>query len=224
MDMIMYLLTIVMAIICMVASFRVKSVYRKYAKVRGMRGITGAMAANEILRRNGLDEIQLQHVAGELTDHYDPRNKIIRLSDSTYGSDSVAAVAVAAHECGHAVQHAQGYTPHKIKTAIVPYASIGSKAGIPIILLGMFFSFSPLINIGIWVFSIAVFFQLVTLPCELDASNRALAMLTEYGILAEEEVVGSKKVLTAAAMTYVASAASAVTQLLRLILMSNRRR
>ena len=224
MEMFMYFMTIVMAIVCMVASFRVKSVYKKYAKVRGMRGYTGAMAANEILRRNGLSEIQVQHVPGELTDHYDPTNKVIRLSDSTFGSDSVAAVGVAAHECGHAVQHAQGYAPHKLKTAIVPYASIGSKAGIPMIIAGMFFSFSPLITIGIWVFSLAVVFELVTLPCELDASKRALAMLSEYGILAEEEVSDSRKVLRAAAMTYVASAATAVTQLLRLILMNNRRR
>ncbi|MBQ7657914.1 MAG: zinc metallopeptidase [Butyrivibrio sp.] len=224
MDMLLYLLTVVMAVVCLIASIRVKSVYKKYAKVRGMRGFTGAMAANEILRRNGLADVQLQMVPGELTDHYDPVNKVIRLSDSVYGRDSVAAVAVAAHECGHAVQHAIGYTPIKIKNAIVPYASIGSKAGIPLILLGMFLSFSPLITIGIWVFAIAVFFELVTLPCELDASKRALAMLTEYGILAEEEVVDSRKVLSAAAMTYVASAATAVMQLLRLILMNNRRR
>ena len=224
MDMLLYLLTVVMAVLCLIASIRVKSVYKKYAKVRGMRGFTGAMAANEILRRNGLADVQLQMVPGELTDHYDPVNKVIRLSDSVYGRDSVAAVAVAAHECGHAVQHALGYTPLKIKNAIVPYASIGSKAGIPLIFLGMFLSFSPLITIGIWVFAIAVFFELVTLPTELDASKRALAMLTEYGILAEEEVADSRKVLSAAAMTYVASAATAVMQLLRLILMNNRRR
>jgi Zn-dependent membrane protease YugP len=220
----MYIVVILMAILCMVASARVSSVYKKYNRVRSFSGMTGAQAAMEILRRNGIYDVQVQHVNGELTDHYDPRNRIVSLSDSTYGSPSVAAVAVAAHECGHVLQHQTGYIPLQIRTAIVPAANIGSKAGIPLIILGMFMSFSPLITIGIWVFSLAVLFQVVTLPVEFNASRRALAMLQDYGILSYEEAPHSRKVLTAAAMTYVASAASAVVQLLRLILLNNRRR
>lgn len=220
----MYILVIIMAILCMVASARVSSVYKKYSRTRSMSGLTGAQTAMEILRRNGITDVTVAHVAGDLTDHYDPRRRMVCLSDSTYGSNSVAAVGVAAHECGHVLQHYTGYLPIRIRSAIVPAANIGSKAGIPIIILGMFLSFSPLITIGIWVFSLAVIFQLVTLPVEFDASHRALVMLEQYGILGNEEVSLSKKVLSAAAMTYVASAASAVVQLLRLILLNNRRR
>ena len=220
----MYILTIIMAIVCMIASYRVSSVYKKYNKVRSMSGMTGAQAAMEILRRNGINDVAVMHVAGDLTDHYDPKSRTVNLSDATYGSNSVAAVAVAAHECGHVLQHHTGYVPLQIRTAIVPVANIGSKAGIPIIILGMLMSFSPLITIGIWVFSLAVIFQVVTLPVEFNASNRALVMLEEYGILGSEEAGMSKKVLSAAAMTYVASAASAVIQLLRLVLLNNRRR
>ena len=220
----MYILTIIMAIVCMIASYRVSSVYKKYNKVRSMSGMTGAQAAMEILRRNGINDVAVMHVAGDLTDHYDPKSRTVNLSDATYGSNSVAAVAVAAHECGHVLQHHTGYVPLQIRTAIVPVANIGSKAGIPIIILGMLMSFSPLITIGIWVFSLAVIFQVVTLPVEFNASNRALVMLEEYGILDNEEAGMSKKVLSAAAMTYVASAASAVIQLLRLVLLNNRRR
>ncbi|MBO5621459.1 MAG: zinc metallopeptidase [Butyrivibrio sp.] len=220
----MYILTIIMAIICMVASARVSSVYKKYNRIRSMSGMTGAMAAMEILRRNGITDVAVQHVPGNLTDNYDPRTKTVNLSDATYGSNSVAAVGVAAHECGHVLQHHTGYVPLQIRSAILPAANIGSKAGIPIILLGLFFSFSPLITIGIWVFSLAVLFQVVTLPVEFNASHRALVMLEDYGILGSEEVDSSRKVLTAAAMTYVASAASAVVQLLRLIALNNRRR
>lgn len=220
----MYILTLIMALVCMYASFRVSSVYKKYAKIRSMSGLTGAQAAMEILRRNGITDVAVVHVGGELTDHYDPRTKTVNLSDSTYGSNSVAAVGVAAHECGHVLQHYNAYLPLKIRTAIVPVANIGSKAGIPIIILGMFLSLSPLITIGIWVFSLAVLFQVVTLPVEFNASHRALVMLEDYGILGHEEVADSRKVLTAAAMTYVASAASAVIQLLRLIMLNDRRR
>ncbi len=219
----MYILTLIMAVVCMFASFRVSSVYKKYAKVRSMSGLTGAQAAMEILRRNGITDVAVVHVPGELTDHYDPRSKTVNLSDSVYGSNSVAAVGVAAHECGHVLQHYNAYLPLRIRTAIVPVANIGSKAGIPIIIAGMFFSISPLITIGIWIFSLAVLFQVVTLPVEFNASRRALVMLEDYGILGHEEVDISKKVLTAAAMTYVASAASAVIQLLRLIALNNRR-
>ena len=220
----MYILTIIMAIVCMIASARVSSVYKKYNRIRSMSGMTGAMAAMEILRRNGITDVAVQHVPGNLTDHYDPRSKTVNLSDATYGSNSVAAVGVAAHECGHVLQHHTGYVPLQIRSTILPAANIGSKAGIPIILLGMFFSLSPLITIGIWVFSLAVLFQVVTLPVEFNASRRALVMLEDYGILGPEEVDSSRKVLSAAAMTYVASAASAVVQLLRLVLLNNRRR
>ena len=219
----MYILTIIMAIVCMIASARVSSVYKKYNKIRSMSGMTGAQAAMEILRRNGITDVAVQHVSGNLTDHYDPRTKTVNLSDATYSSPSVAAVGVAAHECGHVLQHHTGYVPLQIRTAIVPVANIGSKAGIPIIIAGMIFSFSPLITIGIWVFSLAVAFQVITLPVEFNASSRALAMLGEYGILGEDELVHTRKVLKAAAMTYVASAASAVIQLLRLVLLNNRR-
>lgn len=220
----MYILVIIMAILCMVASARVSSVYKKYARVRSMSGFTGAQTAMEILRRNGITDVTVAHVPGNLTDHYDPRTRTVCLSDATYGSNSVAAVGVAAHECGHVLQHYTGYLPIRIRSAIVPAANIGSRAGIPLIVLGMFLSFSPLITIGIWVFSLAVIFQLVTLPVEFNASHRALAMLEEYGILGYEETAGSRKVLSAAAMTYVAGAASAVVQLLRLVLLNNRRR
>lgn len=186
--------------------------------------MTGAQVAMEILRRNGITDVSVRHVSGNLTDHFDPRTKTVNLSDATYDSPSVAAVGVAAHECGHVCQHEFGYLPLKIRTAIVPAASIGSKAGIPILILGMFLSMPFLIKIGIWVFSLAVLFQVVTLPVEFDASRRALVMLDEYGILDQEELSHSKKVLSAAAMTYVASAASAVVQLLRLVLLNGRRR
>ncbi len=220
----MYILVIIMAILCMVASYRVSSVYKKYARIRSMSGFTGAQAASEILRRNGITDVSVQHVPGNLTDHYDPRSKTVCLSDATYGSQSVAAVGVAAHECGHVLQHYQGYLPLNIRTALVPAANIGSKAGIPILILGMFLSLRPLITIGIVVFSLAVLFQVVTLPVEFNASRRALAMLGDYGILADDELVHTRKVLSAAAMTYVASAASAVVQLLRLVLLNGRRR
>ncbi|MBO6242353.1 MAG: zinc metallopeptidase [Butyrivibrio sp.] len=220
----MYILVILMAILCMIASYRVQSVYKKYNRVRSMSGMTGAQVAMEILRRNGVTDVTVQHVPGDLTDHYDPGTKVVNLSDSTYGSSSVAAVGVAAHECGHVMQHQMGYIPLQIRSALVPAANIGSKAGVPIIILGMFLSISPLITIGIWVFSLAVLFQVVTLPVEFDASHRALVMLEEYGILGSDEVSDSRKVLSAAAMTYVASAAAAVVQLLRLVMLNNRRR
>ncbi len=218
----MYILVIVMAIVCMIASYRVSSVYNKYAKVRSMCGMTGAQAAMEILRRNGITDVAVQHVSGNLTDHYDPRSRVVSLSDATYGSSSVAAIGVAAHECGHVMQHQFGYMPLQIRTALVPVATLGSKAGIPILILGMILSIPQLITVGIVVFSLAVLFQVVTLPVEFNASHRALVMLEEYGILASDEIPYTRKVLSAAAMTYVASAASAVVQLLRFILLNRR--
>ncbi len=171
--------------------------------------------------RNGLSEIPVEHVSGNLSDHYDPTSKVLRLSDSTYNSPSVAAIGVAAHECGHAIQHKESYGPLKLRTAIVPAANLGSRLGMPIILLGVLFGGggSLLVNIGIWVFSLAVLFQIVTLPVEFNASNRALVMLEDYGILGQDEKRKAKSVLSAAAMTYVAAAASSILQLLRLIIL-----
>ena len=222
-DFLMYILMIVMAIVCMIASFRVKSVYKKFAKVKAGCGLTGAQAALEILRRSGIDDVIVQYVGGDLTDHFDPRNKAVNLSESTYNSASVAAISVAAHECGHVMQHEEGYLPLKIRTAILPMANFGSRAGVPIIILGLFLSFSPLVTVGIWVFSLAVLFQIVTLPVEFDASKRALAVLENTGLLSFEEIGGGRKVLGAAAMTYVASTAAAVVQLMRFVLLNRRR-
>lgn len=224
-----YLMVLAGAILSLVASARVNSTFQKYAKVRSMSGMTGAQVARRILDSNGLYDIPVEHIRGNLSDHYDPGRRVLRLSDSTYNSPSVAAIGVAAHECGHAIQHKEGYGPLKLRTTIVPAANIGSRLGMPIILLGLFFGGggSFLVNLGIWVFSIAVLFQVITLPVEFNASGRALAMLDSYGILGQEEKGRAKSVLSAAAMTYVAAAASSILQLLRLVILfggrSNRR-
>ncbi len=215
-----YLLVLIGAVLCMVAQMRVSSTYRKYSGVRSRSGLTGAQAAQRILQLSGIRDVRIEHVRGELTDHYDPAHKVLRLSDSVYGSTSIAAIGVAAHECGHAVQHDKGYAPLKIRTALVPAANIGSKAGIPLIFLGVFLGMNQtLIQVGIWVFALAVLFQLITLPVEFNASGRALAMLGDYGMLERGETNECRKVLSAAALTYVAAAASAVLQLLRLALL-----
>lgn len=221
-----YLMVLVGAILSMIASAKVNSTFQRYEKVRSMSGMTGAQVARKILDRNGLTNIPVEHVSGNLSDHYDPSAKVLRLSDSTYNSVSVAAIGVAAHECGHAIQHKEGYGPLKLRTAIVPAANIGSRLGVPIILLGLFFGGggSFLVNLGIWVFSLAVLFQIVTLPVEFNASNRALVMLEDYGVLGSEEKRKAKSVLSAAAMTYVAAAASSILQLLRLIILFGGRR
>ena len=222
-----YILVIVGAVICLIASARVKSTFRKYDRVRSMSGMTGAMAAERILRSAGILDVSVQHISGELTDHYDPRNKVLRLSDSTYNSASVAAVGVAAHECGHAIQHQTAYAPLSIRSAIVPVANIGSTLAWPLIVIGMFITSNTgtlLINIGILCFSLAVLFQLVTLPVEFNASSRALRILGDTGILGTEELKGTRKVLKAAALTYVAGAAASILQLLRLLFLSSGRR
>lgn len=217
-----YLLVIIGAVLCLLASARVKSAYRKYEKVRSACGMTGAQAAEMILRRNGVLGVSVQHVAGELTDHYDPARGVVNLSDATYNSTSVAAIGVAAHECGHVMQHETGYVPLKIRTALVPIANIGSNVGIWIVMLGLILGLNDtLAMIGIYLFSFGVLFQLVTLPVEFDASHRALVMLQDYGILGDTELKGSKSVLSAAALTYVASAAASVLQLLRLLMIVN---
>lgn len=228
-----YILVVIGALLCIFASSRVNSTYSKYAKVRSRSGITGAEAAQRILQMSGIYDVKIQHVAGNLTDHYDPSQKVLRLSDSVYGSNSVAAIGVAAHECGHALQHKEGYVPLKIRSALVPAANIGSKLGIPIVILGLILGigfplpgggYFSLAEIGIWVFALAVLFQVVTLPVEFNASGRALKMLGNYGLMSTDEVKDCRRVLGAAALTYVAAAASSILQLLRLILLSGNRR
>lgn len=219
-----YILVIIGAIISIIASAKVNGTFNKYNKVRSMSNMTGAMVARKILDQNGLSHVKVEHISGNLSDHYDPSTSVVRLSDATYNSTSVAAIGVAAHECGHALQHKESYTPLKLRSAIFPAASIGSKLGLPLVILGILLSYNVvLIQIGIWVFSLAVFFQLVTLPVEFNASSRALGMLERYGILGQQEIEGSKKVLSAAAMTYVAAAAASILQLLRLVMLFGNR-
>lgn len=212
------------AILCMIASANVNSTYKKYARVRSFSGLTGAQAAEMILKNAGITDVQVCHVSGQLTDHYDPTRRVVNLSDATYDSPSVAAVGVAAHECGHVVQHHTGYVPLKVRAALVPAANIGSNLGLPIVIIGLIFGLSDkFIMAGIWIFAIAVLFQIVTLPVEFDASHRALVMLGDYGMMGNEEVSQVRKVLTAAAMTYVAAAASSILQLLRLVFLAHSR-
>lgn len=222
-----YFLVIIGVVICLIASARVKSTFNKYAAYRSMSGMTGAQAAQRILNSAGIYDVRVQHISGNLTDHYNPANKTLNLSDSVYGSTSVAAVGVAAHECGHAIQHQKEYLPLKIRSALVPAANFGSALAWPIIVLGLFFTSNTgnlLIHIGILLFSLAVLFQLVTLPVEFNASSRALKVLEADGILGTEELAGGKKVLRAAALTYVAALASSILQLLRLIILAGGRR
>ena len=220
-----YFLVIIGAVICMIASARVKSTYNKYSQYRSMTGMTGAQAAERILNAAGIYDVEIRHISGNLTDNYNPAKKTLNLSDAVYGSTSVAAVGVAAHECGHAIQHDEGYSFLKFRTMLFPIASFGSQFSFILILLGLFFgSFSVLIDVGIILFSFAVLFQLVTLPVEFNASSRALALLSDNGILYDSEVDQTKKVLSAAAMTYVASAATAIIQLARLLMLRGRSR
>lgn len=217
-----YWLVLVGAVICLMASANVKRTFNKYSRMRSMSGMTGAQAAERILRAAGIYDVRIQHVSGNLTDHYDPRNKTLNLSDSVYGATSVAAVGVAAHECGHAIQHQKNYAPLTIRGAIVPVANFGSMLAWPLIIVGMFITTSTgnfLITLGIILFSFAVLFQIVTLPVEINASRRAQHILGETGILGQEELIYTRKVLSAAALTYIASAAAAILQLLRLVIL-----
>jgi hypothetical protein len=219
-----YILIIIGAVISMIASSKVKSTYARYQKVRSLSGMTGAQAAERILRTSGIYDVQVEHIAGNLTDHYDPRAKVLRLSDSVYGSTSVAAIGVAAHECGHAVQDQVSYVPLRLRSAFVPVANFGSKAAWPLIFLGLILGWNQtLIQIGIICFSFAVLFQLITLPVEFNASRRAVKILGSTGILHGEEIDDTKKVLSAAALTYVASAAAGILSLLRLLILFGRR-
>ena len=210
------------------ASARVKSTFARYQNQYASRGLTGAQAAEAVLRYNGLYGVRIERVSGSLTDHYDPRSNVIRLSDSVYGSSSTAAIGVACHEAGHAVQHAQNYLPVKIRTAIVPITNIGSRRWMPRVILGLLFGaaayfFATMAYVGVACFALSTIFQLVTLPTEFDASRRALTAIRQQGLLEGEELAGAQKVLSAAAMTYVAALAVSVTQLLRLMMLVNRR-
>ncbi len=222
-----YLLVLIGVVICMLASSKMNSTFRRYSRVRNHSGMTGREAAERILYSAGIRDVHVEHVSGNLTDHYDPRNKVLRLSDATYSSTSVAAMGVAAHECGHAIQHATGYAPLSIRGALVPVANFGSSIAWPLIIIGLFMNSNMsvlLLNLGILAFSFAVLFQIVTLPVEFNASGRALKILANSGMLYDDELRGTRKVLTAAALTYVAGAASAILQLLRIILLANNRR
>ncbi|MBR1913427.1 MAG: zinc metallopeptidase [Lachnospiraceae bacterium] len=220
-----YLLLIVGVIVSGIASAKVSSTFNKYSRVRSSAGMTGAEAAQRILYSEGITDVAVQHISGSLTDHYDPSSKVVSLSDATYGSTSVAAIGVAAHECGHVIQHHRGYAPLSIRSALVPVANVGSKAGVPICILGMFLGMNEtLINLGILVFSFGVLFQIVTLPVEFDASARALKLVRNLGILDDAETRDTRKVLKAAAMTYVASAFASILSLMRLVILFGGRR
>jgi hypothetical protein len=222
-----YILVVIGAVICMIASAKVKSTFNKYSSYRSMSGLTGAQTAERILHASGIYDVQVRHVSGSLTDHYDPRSKTLNLSDPVCNSNSVAAIGVAAHECGHAIQHATGYAPLTFRSALVPVANFGSMLAWPLILIGVFINNRTsmmIIDIGIWLFSLAVLFQLVTLPVEFNASSRALRMLQGQGILGEQELGYTRKVLKSAALTYVASAAASILQLLRIVLLFGGRR
>jgi len=210
-------------IFAMWAQHRVTSSFKQYSQIHISRGMTGAQAASEVLRQAGVYGVQIERVDGHLTDHFDPRDNAIRLSESVYDATTVAAVGVAAHEAGHAIQHANGYVPMRIRAAIIPVTNIGSKLAMPLILIGFLMGMTGLINIGILLFGAVVIFQLVTLPVEFNASRRAIASLESSAILAGDELAGSKRVLTAAALTYVGALAVSLAQLIRLIAISRRR-
>ena len=220
-----YLILVVPAlIISLIAQFRVKSAFNRYSQERCVSGLTGAETARRILALNGITDVAVEHISGSLTDHYSPTEKVIRLSDDVYNAQTIAAVGVAAHECGHAVQYAVGYAPIRLRNAIIPVTNIGSTLSFPILLIGLILNFQALVLVGIALFSLVTLFQLITLPVEFDASRRALKTIDERGMLTAEEFTGAKKVLGAAAMTYVAALLTSLAQLLRLLLLYGRRR
>lgn len=216
------LLALLGLVLTMIASAGVNSAFAKYNRVRCSAGLTGAQAAQKVLNLCGIYDVQIRRVSGKLTDHYDPRNKTLNLSESTHDSTSVAAVCVAAHECGHAVQDQKHYSPLVLRSSLVPAANFGSQLSWPIFLAGLILSLQPVMMLGIILFALAVLFQLVTVPVELNASARALKVLESSGMLTEEEMPGARKVLRAAALTYLAALASSALQLLRLILLARR--
>ena len=222
-----YVLVLIGVVLSLLASAKVKSTFNKYSRVRNSRGMTGAQAAQQVLYNAGIRDVRIERVSGNLTDHYDPRSKVLRLSDSVYAQTSVAAIGVAAHECGHAIQHARGYFPLKFRSALVPVANFGAKIAWPLILIGLLINSESswfIIQIGILAFSLSVLFQIVTLPVEFNASGRAIRILADTGMLYGQEIGAAKKVLSAAALTYVAGAAAAILQLLRLVLLTGGRR
>lgn len=218
------ILVLIGAALSMWASGRVQSTFQKYSRVRCMSGMTGAEAAKRLLHSQGIYDVTVQAVKGSLTDHYDPRTKTVNLSEAVYSQTSVAAIGVAAHECGHAIQDNVGYVPLKLRGAFVPVASFGSKLSWPLILIGLVLGATSFLQIGIWMFVLAVLFQIITLPVEFNASGRAVRLLGDAGILRGEEVDQTKKVLGAAALTYVAAAAGSILQLLRLVILFGGRR
>lgn len=223
-----YIIMIPAILIAMWASFNVKSTYKKYSKVINSRGLTGAQVARQILDMNGLNNVRVEHIAGDLTDHFDPRANVVRLSDTVYNNPSVAAVGVAAHECGHAVQYQHDYFPMKIRAAIIPATNFGSRLAVPLVIIGILIAAwsgasevsEIIINIGLVLYSLVVFFQLITLPVEFNASSRALKTLQTESILSSDEMPGARKTLRAAALTYVAALFTALASLLRLIVIS----
>ena len=219
-----YFLVLVGAVISMIASSKVKTTYAKYGKVASHNRMTATEAARRILDNAGLRHVRIERIAGDLTDHYSPNELVLRLSDTTINSSSIAAIGVAAHECGHAIQHANSYAPLNIRNTIVPVVNIGSKLSWPMILVGLLLGFTGFLDIGILLFSFSLIFQLITLPVEFNASSRALKILEESGMLYEDELQGAKKVLSAAAMTYVAAAIASLLSLLRLIILFGGRR
>ena len=219
-----YVLVIIAFLLTLFASMGVKSTFSKYNDVRSSRGITAASAARQILDANGLQNIRVEHVSGDLTDHYSPNENVIRLSDSTYNSTSVAAIGVAAHECGHAVQHQVGYVPIKIRNGIVPIVHVCNTLSMPIFIIGLRLGLGRLAMVCAILFGAVLVFQLVTLPTEINASRRAMKTLESMYLLEGDELTGARKTLTAAAMTYVAAVASTALQFLRLVLLANRRR
>jgi len=221
-----FILLIIGMVLCLVASARVKSTFAKFSRVKHHAGLTGRDAAEQILRSAGIHDVSIEHISGHLTDHYDPRSRTVRLSDATYRSSSVAAIGVAAHECGHALQHAEKYMPLQTRGALVPVVNIGSKLAWPLIFIGFFFTTNAstmLINAGILLFSGVILFQLVTLPVEYNASGRAMRILSDSGMMYPEELTGARKVLNAAALTYLAAAAASILQLIRILLIRGRR-
>lgn len=216
-------------ILSLIASQNVNSTFNKYSKIRSQRGLTGAQAAARVLQANGVTNVRIERISGQLTDHFDPKTNVIRLSDNVYNSNSVAAIGVACHEAGHAVQYAVGYGPIHLRAAIIPITNIGSKLAMPLILIGLLLEFFAEISnifvvLGVICFSLSVVFQFVTLPVEFNASSRAINAISDSYILTGDELRGAKKTLTAAAMTYVAATAVALMQLLRLIMIFGRRR
>lgn len=218
-----FILIVPVLIVSLIAQARVNSAYNRYSGVNNMRGLTGAAAAQAVLDFYGVQGVRIEHIRGKLNDHYDPKTNVIRLSDGVYGSCSIAAVGIACHEAGHAAQHAEGYSPIKVRNALLLPAQIGSNAAIPLAIIGIFFGSQFLMNFGIFLYAAVMLFQLFTLPVEFNASRRALSVIQATGLLAQSETDGAQKVLRAAAMTYVAAFAMSAANLLRLLLLTKRR-